>query len=200
MSEEKKSQEGSGLSLKELSLKTRSILLTGEVKQDSPAKIVSQLLLLESADAKAPIYLFIDSPGGLVDSGLAIYNAVRFVSCPVYTIGLGLVASIAATIFLAVPLSQRVALPYTRYLLHQPLGGVQGVVTDIEIHAKEMERTKIQLAQLISQATGKDLAEVIQHTDRDYWLSAQEAQDYGLVGQVIESREELNSLVANIKA
>jgi ATP-dependent Clp protease protease subunit len=180
---------------KEVMLKTRSLLLTGEVNKETPAKIVPQLLMLEALDPNAPIYLFIDSPGGEVDSGLAVYNAIRFVSCPVYTVGLGLIASIAAIIFLAPPLERRIALPFNRYLLHQPLGGMRGVVTDIEIHAKEMERTKAELAQIIADATGRNLKDVVDQTDRDYWLSATEAKEYGLVGNLVAKRADLDALV-----
>lgn len=195
MSEEKENSSEKKVDFKEAMLKTRSILLTGEVDKDTPSKIIPQLLMLEALDSKAPIYFFIDSPGGSVDSGLAVYNAVRFISCPVYMIGMGLVASIASTIFLAVPKEQRVTFPYTRYLLHQPLGGMRGVVTDIEIHAKEMERTKKELAQIIALATNKDLDKVIKQTDRDYWLIPSEAKEYGLLAHIIEKREELDIIL-----
>lgn len=195
MSEKQESSSEKKVDLKEAMLKTRSILLTGEVDKDTPSKIIPQLLMLEALDPSAPIYFFIDSPGGSVDSGLAVYNAVRFISSPVYMIGMGLVASIASTIFLAAPKEQRVTFPYTRYLLHQPLGGMRGVVTDIEIHAKEMERTKKELAQIIASATDRNLEEVIKQTDRDYWLVPSEAQEYGLLGHIIEKREELDIIL-----
>lgn len=195
MSEANQLAEKKDTDNKNFILKTRSILLSGEVDKDSPKKIIPQLLMLESYNEKSPIYVFIDSPGGDVDSGLAIYNTIRFVNCPVYTIGTGLVASIAATIFLSVPSCQRISLPYTRYLLHQPLGGIQGVVTDIEIHTKELERTKEELTKIISEAIKRDYKEVVKQIERDYWITSQQAKDYGLVGHLIQERQELNNIL-----
>ena len=122
-------------------LETRQIMLSGEVNKALAEKIVNQLLILESNNDD-PIYVFIDSPGGDVDSGYAIFDMMRFIKAPVYTIGMGLVASAGALIFLAAPKDRRIALPNSHYLIHQPLSGMRGVATDIEIHAQELEKAK----------------------------------------------------------
>ncbi len=171
-------------------LKTRQILLSGEVNKQLAEKIVRQLLVLE-ADSDEPIRIFIDSPGGDVDAGYAIFDMIRFVKAPVYCIGMGLVASAGALILLAADKSRRIALPNSHYLIHQPLSGIKGVATDIEIHAKEIQKTRAKINDLISAETGKDLAQVEKDTDRDYWLNAQEAVEYGLVSRIVSKRDEL---------
>ncbi len=175
--------------------KTRSILLSGEVNKDLAEKIVKQLLWLESDDASAPIYIFIDSPGGDVDAGFAIYDMIRFVKPKVFLIGMGLVASAAALIILAVPAERRLALPNSRYLLHQPLSGMRGYSIEIEIHAAEIIKLRKRLNELIAKATDHDVASVESNTDRDYWLNSDEALDYKLVSKIIASREELEKFV-----
>lgn len=171
-------------------LKTRQILLSGEVNKELAEKIVKQLLILE-ADSDEPIRIFIDSPGGDADAGFAIFDMIRFVNAPVYTIGMGLVASAGALILLAAPKERRIALPNSHYLIHQPLSQIQGVATDIEIHAAEIEKMKARINELISAETGKALKQVTKDTERDYWLNAQEAQNYGLVNKVVLKRSEL---------
>lgn len=173
-------------------LKTRQILLSGEVNKALAEKIIRQLLILE-ADSEEPIYIFIDSPGGDVDAGYAIFDMIRFVKAPVYCIGMGLVASAGALILLAADKSRRLGLPNSHYLIHQPLSGIKGVATDIEIHAREIEKTRAKLNALIADETGKELAQVEKDTDRDYWMSATEALDYGLISKVISSRNELHA-------
>ena len=174
-------------------LKTRQILLSGEVNKDLAEKIVRQLLVME-ADSDEPIRIYIDSPGGDVDAGYAIFDMIRFVKAPVYCIGMGLVASAGALILLAADRSRRIGLPNSHYLIHQPLSGIKGVATDIEIHAQELEKTKAKINDLIAAETGKPLEQVAKDTDRDYWLSATEALDYGLVSKVVSRREELEAL------
>lgn len=173
-------------------LKTRQILLSGEVNKALAEKIIRQLLILE-ADSEEPIYIFIDSPGGDVDAGYAIFDMIRFVKAPVYCIGMGLVASAGALILLAADKSRRLGLPNSHYLIHQPLSGIKGVATDIEIHAREIEKTRAKINALIAEETGKELAQVEKDTDRDYWMSATEALDYGLISKVIFSRNELHA-------
>lgn len=173
-------------------LKTRQILLSGEVNKALAEKIIRQLLILE-ADSEEPIYIFIDSPGGDVDAGYAIFDMIRFVKAPVYCIGMGLVASAGALILLAADKSRRLGLPNSHYLIHQPLSGIKGVATDIEIHAREIEKTRAKINALIAEETGKELAQVEKDTDRDYWMSATEALDYGLISKVISSRNELHA-------
>ena len=123
-------------------LKTRQIILTGEINKDLADQIVRQLLILDTDDSKAPIYMYIDSPGGDVDAGFAIFDMIRFVKAPVYLIGMGLVASAATLVLLAVPKDKRFGLPNSRYLIHQPLGGMKGVASDIEIYARDMEKIR----------------------------------------------------------
>ncbi len=177
--------------LAEKFMKTRQIILSGEINKDLAEKIVRQLLVLEADDAEKPVYVYIDSPGGDVDAGFAIFDMIRFISCPVILVGMGLIASAAALILLAVEKENRVALPNSRYLIHQPSSGMRGVATDIEIHAKEMERTKAVLNKIIADQTGKSIDQVSADTNRDYWLNAQEAIEYGLVSRIVNSRKDL---------
>jgi len=171
-------------------LKTRQILLSGEVNKQLAEKVIRQLLILE-ADSSEPIRIFIDSPGGDVDAGYAIFDMIRFVKAPVYCIGMGLVASAGALILLAADKSRRIGLPNSHYLIHQPLSGMKGVATDIEIHAKEIEKTREKINAMISFETGKSIEQVQKDTDRDYWLNAQEAVEYGLICKVVSKREDL---------
>ncbi len=172
-------------------LNTRQIILSGEVNKELAEKVIRQLLILESDSASKPIYVYIDSPGGDVDAGFAIFDMIRFIKPPVYTIGMGLVASAGALILLAAPKNYRLGLPNSHYLIHQPLSGIKGVATDIEIHAKEIEKIRTKINALIAEETGKNVAEVAKDTDRDYWLSADEAVNYGLILQVIKTRSDL---------
>ena len=171
-------------------LKTRSILLFGEINKDSADKFIKDLLVLE-AESNDPVKVFINSPGGDVDAGFAIYDMVRFVSCPVIMIGMGLIASAASLILLAVPAERRVGLPNSSYLIHQPLSEMKGNATDIEIHAMQLEKVKAKLNRIISEATGTDLEAVAADTDRDHWLDAEQAVAYGLISRIVPSRDEL---------
>ena len=175
--------------LSEKILKTRTILLSGEVNKELAEKVVKQLLLLE-ADSDEPIKVFIDSPGGDVDAGFAIFDMIRFIKPEVYTVGMGLVASAGALILLAAPKERRIGLPNSHYLIHQPLSGMRGVATEIEIHAKELEKLRIKLNRLISDETGQELERVEKDTDRDYWMGASDALDYGLISKIITNRSE----------
>lgn len=188
--EEKKDAAESAEMLTARFLKTRQILLTGEIDKALSEKIIRQLLILE-ADGNKPIYLFIDSPGGDADAGYGIFDMIRFINAPVYTIGMGLVASAAALVLLASPKEQRAALPNSHFLIHQPLSGIKGVATEIEIHAKELEKMRERINKLIAEETGKPLAQVAKDTDRDCWLNAKEALDYGLVSKILASRKDL---------
>ena len=135
--------------------------------------------------------MYIDSPGGDVDAGFAIFDMVRFVQAPVYLIGMGLIASAAALILLSVPKERRLGLPNSRYLIHQPLGQYEGVATDIEIFAKDMEKTRAKINKIIAEATGTSLEQVTKDTERDCWLDSDEAIKYGLISSIIEKRSDL---------
>lgn len=173
-------------------LKTRTILLSGEVDKPLAEKVIRQLLILE-AESSDPIRVLIDSPGGDVDAGFAIFDMIRFVNAPVTTVGMGLVASAGALILLAAPKERRLGLPNSHYLIHQPLSGIRGVATEIEIHAQELEKLRVKLNKLIAAETGKPLAQVEKDTDRDFWMAADEAKDYGLISRVVAHRSELGA-------
>ena len=172
-------------------LKTRQIILTGEINKELADSIVRQLLILDSEDEKSPIYMYIDSPGGDVDAGFAIFDVIRYVKAPVYLIGMGLIASAATLVLLAVDKDRRSGLPNSRYLIHQPLGGMRGVATDIEIYAKDMEKIRAKLNKIISDQTGTALEQVTKDTDRDYWLDSDEAVKYGLISKIVNTKSDL---------
>lgn len=189
--EEEKSSPKMPESVTEKFLKTRQIILSGEINKDLAEKIVSQLLVLEADDSEKTIYMYIDSPGGDVDAGFAIFDMIRFIKAPVVLIGMGLIASAATLILLAVPKERRLGLPNSNYLIHQPMSGMKGVATDIEIHAKEMEKTRAKLNKIIADETGTPIEQVSKDTERDYWLNASEAVNYGLISSIITKRDEL---------
>ena len=188
--EERGDRDGDGPDLAGRLLKSRSVLLSGEINKRLAERVIKQLILLEE-DGDDPIRVFIDSPGGDADAGYAIFDMLRFVNPPVVTIGMGLVASAAAIVLLAAPRERRVGLPNSHYLIHQPLSGIRGVATEIEIHARELEKLRSKINEMIAEETGQSLEKVERDTDRDYWLSADEAQEYGLVSRIIASRSEL---------
>ncbi len=176
-------------------LKTRTILLSGEINKNLAERVVRQLLLLEDASDE-PIRIFIDSPGGDADAGYAIVDMIRFVKPEVFAIGMGLVASAGALILLGAPKKQRLGLPNSHYLIHQPLSGMRGVATDIEIHAREIEKMRVRINQLISDETGKPMEQVEKDTDRDFWMGAEEAVEYGLLSAVVATRKDLEKQIA----
>ena len=188
--QEEEREQGEESPLLRQFLKTRTVLLTGEINKTLAERVVRQVLLLEQ-ESDEPIKVFIDSPGGDADAGFAILDMMRFVRPPIKMIGMGLVASAGAIVLLAAPREQRFALPNSRYLIHQPMAGFRGVGTEIEIHAKEIDLMRRKMNELISQETGKPVAEVEQDTDRDYWMGAEEALAYGLVGSIIHSQDDL---------
>lgn len=175
-------------------LKTRQILLSGEINKESAENFNKQLLIMESNNRELPVYVYIDSPGGDVSAGFAIYDMIRFVSCPVILIGNGLIASAAALILLSVPKERRVGLPDSEYLIHQPLSGMKGTATEIQIHAANLAKTKEKLNKIISEATGTDFEKIKADTERDYWLNAEEALEYGLISKIISNRKELEDV------
>ena len=189
-SEEKKTPQKPEEMMSERFLKTRTILLTGEVDKDLSEKVIRHLLLLESISSE-PITILIDSPGGDVYAGFSIFDMIRFIKAPVRIVGMGLIASAAALILLAVPKERRYGLTNSSYLIHQPLSGIQGVATEIEIHARELEKTKERLNKIIAEATGQSIERVSRDTDRDYWMNAVEASAYGLIAKIISTRDDL---------
>lgn len=171
-------------------LKTRQILLSGEINKDLSDKIVQQLFVME-AESSEPVRLYINSPGGDVDAGFAIFDVIRFINAPVTAIGMGLVASAAAIVLLATPKERRFGLPNSRYLIHQPLSGIKGVATEIEIHAREIEKIRSGINELIAEETGRPAEKVAEDTDRDFWMNAEEALEYGLISKVLRSRKDI---------
>lgn len=179
-----KSEEKNPMMLK--LLKQRTILIYGEINQDLAKSVTEQLLYL-SAVSDDPITMFINSQGGHVESGDTIHDVIRFIKPKVKMIGTGWVASAGITVYLAADKKDRYSLPNTRYMIHQPAGGVQGQSTEIQIEAKEILRMRKRVNKLIAKATGQTLEQIEKDTDRNFWLSAEEAKDYGIVGKIVES-------------
>ncbi|MGL9729207.1 ATP-dependent Clp protease proteolytic subunit [Enterococcus sp. DIV0756] len=182
--EMEKSEEKNPMMLK--LLKQRTILIYGEINQELAKSVTEQLLYL-SAISDDPITMFINSQGGHVESGDTIHDVIRFIKPKVKMIGTGWVASAGITIYLAADKKDRYSLPNTRYMIHQPAGGVQGQSTEIQIEAKEILRMRKRVNKLIAKATGQTLEQIEKDTDRNFWLSAEEAKDYGIVGKIVES-------------
>jgi len=169
-------------------LKDRIVLLGFPIDDHIANLIVAQLLFLESEDPDKDIYLYINSPGGVVTAGLAIYDTMQYIKPDVVTICMGQAASMGAFLLAAGTKGKRYALPSSRIMIHQPLGGFQGQATDIEIHAKEILRLKKYLNEKLSEFTGKPVEKIEQDTERDYFMSAYEAKEYGLIDKVLEKR------------
>ena len=169
-------------------LKERIVFLGTPIDDQVGNLIMAQLLHLESEDPDKDINLYVNSPGGSVTAGLAIYDTMQYVKCPVSTICVGQAASAAAVLVLAGTKGKRYALPHSRILLHQPHGGAQGQAVDIEIQAKEITRYRKLLEQLISEHTGQPIEKVSKDTDRDYILTADEAKEYGVIDEIITTR------------
>ena len=171
-------------------LKSRIIIISGEINQALAEKVCAQLLILEEM-SNDPIKIFINSQGGHVESGDTIHDMIKFVKPRVIIIGTGWVASAGITIYLAADKENRYSLPNTRYMIHQPLGGFNGQATDIGIEAKEILRVRQRINTIISEATGQPIEKVNKDTDRNYWLNAEEALDYGIINKIISSHSQL---------
>ena len=171
-------------------LKNRTLTIFGEITQAVAQRSAERLLAL-SFESDDPITLFIGSPGGHVESGDTVFDMIRYIKPTVRTVGTGWVGSIATHIYLAADKENRFALPNTRFLIHQPAGGFGGDASDIEIHAREIVKTRERINQIIAEQTGQPLDKVQHDTDRDYWMSAEESVEYGLVGRIIESVADL---------
>lgn len=169
-------------------LEDRIIFLTGEINDAVANTVVAQLIYLEAKNPDKDIHLYINSPGGSVSAGLAIYDTIKFIKCPVSTICIGLCASMAAVLLAAGTKGKRLCLPSGEVMIHQPLGGVQGQATDIEITAKHIIKTKDVLVNILCDCTGQDKEKLSRDIDRDYFMSSEEAQKYGIVDKVISKR------------
>ncbi len=169
-------------------LKDRIVFLGGQVTDDLANLVIAQLLFLESEDPEKTIYLYINSPGGSVTAGMAIYDTMQYVRCDVATICVGQAASMGAVLLAAGAPKKRFALPHSRIMIHQPLGGFQGQATDIEIHAREILRIKDRLNDVLVHHTGQPLERVSKDTDRDFFMTGEEARIYGLIDEVVEKR------------
>ncbi|MDQ6998867.1 MAG: ATP-dependent Clp endopeptidase proteolytic subunit ClpP [Mariprofundus sp.] len=174
-------------------LKERIIFLNGQVDDHMSNLIVAQLLFLESESPDKDIYLYINSPGGLVTAGMAIYDTMQYIRCDVSTLCIGQAASMGAHLLAAGAKGKRFSLPNSRIMIHQPLGGFQGQATDIEIHAREILSLKQRLNEMMAEHTGQPLEKLSDDVERDYFLTAQQAKDYGLVDDVLSSRAELGA-------
>ena len=169
-------------------LKDRIIFLSGPIDDSVANLVVAQLLFLEAQDAEKDIQLYINSPGGSVTAGMAIYDTMNYIKCDVSTICIGMAASMGAFLLACGEKGKRFALPNSEIMIHQPLGGFQGQSSDVEIHARRLKKTKDTINQILSDITGKSLREVEKDTDRDNFMEAAQAKEYGLIDQVIEKR------------
>ncbi|MGQ9556512.1 MAG: ATP-dependent Clp endopeptidase proteolytic subunit ClpP [Desulfurispora sp.] len=171
-------------------LKDRIIFIGGPIDDYVANLVIAQMLFLEAEDPEKDIHVYINSPGGVVTAGMAIYDTMQYVKPPVSTICLGQAASMGSFLLAAGTKGKRYALPYARIMIHQPLGGVQGQATDIDIHAREILRMKDTLNKLLAQHTGQPLERIARDTERDYFMSAQEAKEYGIIDEVFDVRKQ----------
>ena len=169
-------------------LKERIVFLGTEVNDVVANLITAQLLFLESEDPEKDIYLYINSPGGSVSAGMAIYDTMQYIRPPVATVCIGQAASMGAVLLCGGAKGKRAALPHARIMIHQPLGGFQGQASDVEIHAREMLRVKRELNQIIGRHTSKDIKQLEKDSDRDFFMTAVEAKEYGIIDEVFERR------------
>jgi ATP-dependent Clp protease protease subunit len=183
---EKNGREERAMDIYSRLLRDRIILLGSAINDDVSNSIVAQLLYLQFEDSKADIHMYINSPGGSITSGMAIYDTMQFISCDVATYCLGQCASMGAMLLTAGTKGKRFALPNSRIMIHQPLAGMQGTATELEIHAKEVIRTKKRMNELMLKHTGQTLDKIEEDTDRDNFMSAEEAKSYGLIDSVLE--------------
>ncbi len=169
----------------------RTIIISGEISQKLAARVMAELLALSAASATEPITIYINSQGGHVEAGDTIHDMIRFVTPQVRIVGTGWVASAGALIFVSVPLAQRYCLPNTRFLLHQPAGGAGGTASDIAIEAREIVKMRERLNMIFARETGQPVSRIEDDTHRNFWLGAEEAKSYGLVGSIIGKATEL---------
>ncbi len=170
-------------------LKERIVFIGVPIDDTVASLIIAQLLFLESEDPDKDIYLYINSPGGIISAGLAIYDTMQYIKPDVATVCIGMAASMAAVILAGGAKGKRTALPNARIMIHQPWGGVQGTATDIRIQAEEILRMKRRINEILAKHTGKPIEQIEKDTDRDYYMSAEEAEEYGIIDQVLIKRE-----------
>ncbi len=175
-------------------LKERIVMIGGEINDVVATTTIAQFLFLESEAPDKDIHLYIDSMGGMVSSGLAIYDTIQYIKPDVSTICMGMAASMAAVLLAAGAKGKRYALPHSRFLIHQPMGGVSGQATDIAIHAEEIVKRKDELNRILADHTGQSVAKIKKDTDRNFWMSPEEAKKYGLVDKVISRRVDMGKL------
>ena len=175
-------------------LKDRIIFLGSAMNDEVANLLIAQLLFLESEDPDKDINFYINSPGGLVTAGLAVYDTMQYIKPDIATVCIGQAASMGALLLTAGTRGKRYSLPNSRILIHQPMGGFQGQASDIEIQAKEILRMKETLNQILVRHTGKDLKQIQNDTDRDFFMSGMEAKEYGIIDHVIENRDDLNKI------
>jgi len=173
-------------------LKERIIFLGTPIDDNIASLVIAQLLFLEAEEPDRDIFIYINSPGGLVTSGMAIYDTMRYIKPDVVTTCMGQAASMGALLLAAGTKGKRFALPNSRIMIHQPLGGVEGQASDIEIHAKEMLKVKNKLNKILCEATGQPLEKIVEDTDRNYFMSAEESKKYGLIDDVLTQRQVFN--------
>ena len=176
--------------VRDVLFENRMLIISGEVTQKLAADVMGQLLAM-SARSEEPITVFINSQGGHVESGDTIHDMIQFVKAPVLMVGTGWVASAGALIYVAVPRERRFSLPNTRFLLHQPAGGTRGTAADVEIEAREILKMRERLNRVFAERTGQSFERILEDTRRNFWLSAKEAQEYGLVGQIVASARDV---------
>lgn len=175
-------------------LKERIVFLNGEVNDTSANLVIAQLLFLESENPDKDIYFYINSPGGSVTAGMGVYDTMQFIKPNVSTICIGLAASMGAVLLAAGEKGKRYSLPHSQIMIHQPLGGFRGQASDVEIHARNMLRIKERLNQVLARHTGQSYEQTVKDTDRDNFMMAEEAKEYGLIDQVSESRAHIPSI------
>ena len=191
MSSNAKSQSSSRGFIERGLFDSRSVLLFGPIEPKLTQDVIQRLLVLDQTDSTRPIRLFINSPGGVADDGFAIYDMLRFVKSPIVTIVAGLAASAATIVMVGTEKARRLILPHSRVMLHQPSSGVRGTAADIAISAKEILRLRKKANELFVRETGQPMDRLVEDMHRDYWMSAQECIDYGLVGGIIASADDL---------
>lgn len=189
--DEEKKDDQVAKSLQAEMLDSRTLIISEEISPELANRLFAQIVLLNQKSEKDPIYVYINSPGGCADSGFAIYDMLRFFPAPVITVCSGLCASAAVIIFLAAEKGKNYSLPNSRFLLHQPSTGVRGSASDIQITADEIIKTRVRYNAIVAEATAKTIEDITEHADRDFWMSPEEANDYGLVSKIVTGLKEI---------